>query len=229
MTTIDQIESILQIPETDKKTPVRVEEARFIYQFIQEKKISKTLEVGLGYGRSAAYIMLATQQPHTAIDPFQKNYGYQAVKNIQAAGLGAAFTHIEDFSHFALPELCHKNEQYDFIFIDGDHKFDGILIDFYFAAMLVKKGGYILFHDTWMRSTRLVNQFVEKNRHDFKTHPVALSNLHLIQKIQDTDPRDGMYFQEFYTTKSWFKYRLITYLNDHPNSLLGKVKKLIRP
>lgn len=229
MTTIDQIENILQIPETDKKTPVRIEEARFIYQFIQEQEIYKTLEVGLGYGRSAAYIMMATQKPHIAIDPFQKNYGYQAVKNIEAAGLQHAFTHIEDFSHFALPELCHKQEEFDFIFIDGDHKFDGILIDFYFASMLVKTGGYILFHDTWMRSTRLVNRFVEKNRHDFKTIDVPLSNLHLIQKIRDTDPRDGMYFQEFYTTKSWLKYRLITYLNDHPQSLLSRIKKAIRP
>ncbi|HMU70187.1 MAG TPA: class I SAM-dependent methyltransferase [Chitinophagales bacterium] len=229
MTTIEQIENILQIPDTDKKTPVRVEEAKFIYQFILGHKIHKTLEIGLGYGRSASYIMLATGKPHIAIDPFQSHYGYQAIKNITDAGLKDNFTHIEDFSHFALPELCHKNEKFDFVFIDGDHKFDGILIDYYFASMLVKTGGYILFHDTWMRSTRLVNKFVEQNRHDFKTHPVSLANLHLIQKIQDNDTRDGMYFREFYTTKSWLKYRLITHLNDHPKGLLSKLKSIFRP
>ncbi len=229
MTTIDQIESILQIPETDKKTPVRIEEAKFIYQFILDNQIHKTLEIGLGYGRSACYIMMATGLPHITIDPFQKHYGYQAIKNIEAAGLTNRFTHIEDFSHFALPELCHKNEKFDFVFVDGDHKFDGILIDFYYASMLVKTGGYILFHDTWMRSTRLVNKFVEQNRHDFKTHPVPLANLHLIQKINDSDMRDGMYFREFYTPKSWLKHKLITHISDHPNGLLSRIKQIIRP
>ena len=35
----------------------------------------------------------------------------------------------------------------DFMFLDGDHSYEGIKADFYNYASLVKKGGYIAFHD----------------------------------------------------------------------------------
>ncbi len=35
----------------------------------------------------------------------------------------------------------------DFMFIDGDHTYEGVKADFYHFYFLVKKGGYIAFHD----------------------------------------------------------------------------------
>ena len=42
-----------------------------------------------------------------------------------------------DFSHNVLPQLAQEGRKFEFIFIDGDHKFDGILVDFYYAVVLV--------------------------------------------------------------------------------------------
>lgn len=218
---LQKIEEVLYIPDEHSSTPVKKAEALFIHDFLKEKKIFSTLEVGLGYGRSASYIMAATGKPHIAIDPFQNTYRNGALQNIEKAGLSALFTHINDFSHFALPEMCKKGMKFDFIFIDGDHKFDGILLDFYYAAMLCNKNGYILFHDTWMRSTRLVTSFIENNRNDFSTLTTPLQNFHLMQKT-GVDERNGMYFREFYTRAGILKYSVIRYIDEHPDS--GAVK-----
>lgn len=40
-----------------------------------------------------------------------------------------------------------KDRQIDFMFIDGDHTYDGVKQDFEMYSKLVKKGGYIAFHD----------------------------------------------------------------------------------
>ncbi len=224
----EKIEELLYIPDHDKSTPVKKEEARFIYDFIIENNIKDTLEIGLGYGRSATYIMAATGSKHIAIDPFQQHYENQALKNIDKTGLTSLFNHIANYSHFALPELCREGKKYDFIFIDGDHKFDGILVDFYFSSMLLKPGGFILFHDTWMRATQLVTSFIGTNRNEFNSINTPLKNLHLLQKSDATDKRDGMFFREFYTLKHFFKYRIINYVNENPDSgitrLLNKLK-----
>jgi len=220
---LKRIEELLYIPEEDKTTPVKQQEAEFIYHFLKQHQLTTTLEVGLGYGRSAIYIMSATGQPHIAIDPFQQTYQNGALANIEKAGLKNQFTHIAEFSHFALPSLCKQQKQFDFIFIDGDHKFDGILIDFYFSAMLLKDQGYILFHDTWMRATKLVTAFVENNRDDFRVVDTPLHNLHMIQKVKQQDARNGMYHREFYTFKGFLKYNVINYISSHPTTFLTRM------
>lgn len=40
-----------------------------------------------------------------------------------------------------------KNQKLDFIFIDGDHSYEGVKKDFEMYSPLLKKGGYIAFHD----------------------------------------------------------------------------------
>ena len=125
----------------------------------------------------------------------------------------------EDFSHNVLPELLRNNAKFDFIFIDGDHKFDGEFVDFYFADLLLEKQGYILLHDTWMRSTQLVMQFIKTNRTDYKAIPTGLRNLALYQKIGN-DERNGMFFKEFYTFKSFLSHYLILWMSDGKKSFL---------
>jgi cephalosporin hydroxylase len=40
-----------------------------------------------------------------------------------------------------------ENKEFDFLFIDGDHSTNGVLLDFKNYSPLVKKGGYICFDD----------------------------------------------------------------------------------
>jgi len=118
--------------------------------------------------------------------------------------------------------LIKQGEKFEFIFIDGDHKFDGEFVDFYYADLLLENNGYVLLHDTWMRSTRLVMEFIKTNRKDYKKIDTGLRNFALYQKY-GTDKRNGMFFKEFYTRKSTLSYNMIMWMSNGKKSLIKKL------
>lgn len=223
----EEIATRLEIPQEDLSTSVKDNEAGFIYDFINAKSIVKTLETGFAYGKSASYIIAASGSRHIAIDPFQDKYGRLGIKNIKALGFINKLELYEDYSHNVLPMLLKKGEKFEFVFIDGDHKFDGEFIDFYYADLLLEEEGYILLHDTWMRSTRLLMKFIKTNRTDYKKLPTAFRNFALYQKL-DNDRRDGMHFKEFFTLKSLLSYHLILWMTGGKSSLLKKTLLYIK-
>jgi predicted O-methyltransferase YrrM len=220
--TPQEINQQIFVPEEDKATPIKVNEAAFIYDFLMEKGIKKTLETGFAYGRSASHIMAATGSRHIAIDPFQEKYSNIGLQNIQKLGFEELLDFKHDYSHNILPLLNGQKKKFEFIFIDGDHKFDGIFNDFYYADMLLEQGSYVLFHDTWMRSTQLVVSFIKKNRTDYKQIKTPLRNFLLFQKTGN-DNRNGMVFREFYTFKSFFVHKVILWLSNGKESRLKKM------
>ena len=219
--TSQQILSQLEIPDEDSSTPIKDNEARFIFDFIKKHGIKKTLETGFAYAKSASHIIASTREKHISIDPFQDNYQRLGLKNIEKLGLKSYLNLREDYSHNVLPEIVKSGEKYEFIFIDGDHKFDGEFVDFYYADLLLEEKGYILLHDTWMRSTRLVMKFIKSNRKDYKQLPTGLRNLALFQKC-GTDNRNGMFFKEFYTRKSTLSHYMIMWMSTGKKTPLKK-------
>jgi predicted O-methyltransferase YrrM len=49
-----------------------------------------------------------------------------------------------------------KNKKLDFLFIDGDHSYEGVKRDFEIYGPLVRKGGIIAFHDIVLGSSACV-------------------------------------------------------------------------
>lgn len=229
--TPEEINKILEIPEWDTYSAVKTTEAKFIYDFLKEKKIASTLEIGFAFARSASHIMAATNAPHIACDPFQDHYKGMGLRNVEKLGMKNHLQFIPDFSHNVLPALVKENKKFDFIFIDGDHKFDGILVDFYYSDLLLNPNGYVLMHDTWMRSTRLVERFIQTNRDDYKFIKTPLRNFSLFQKV-GKDSRNGMFFKEFYTTRSIIPHNMIIWMTNGKKgpikNLLFKIKDLVK-
>lgn len=229
-----EINARLEIPEDTSYVSIKEEEAAFLFDFIREHGIQKTLETGLGYGRSAAHILAATGNKHIAIDPFQSDYEYLALKNIRDLGLEEHFEFIEDYSHNVLPWLLKEiehgddGEKFDLIFIDGNHTFDGILLDFYYADRLLKSGGFILFHDTWMRSTQLVSSFIRRNKPNYSAERTPVRNFLVFRKTGKDDGRNGMHFREFYNRKSRLRFALITWLLEPGNGLLKRSARWLK-
>jgi len=217
-----EINSKLTIPAEDSASPIKSNEAEFIYDFLKEKGLTKTLETGFAYAKSASHIVAATRSRHIAIDPFQDHYQNLGKVNMKALGLDPFLELHEDYSHHVLPRLVDRKQKFDFIFIDGDHKFDGIFVDFYFSDLLLEKGGYILLHDTWMRSTQLAISFIKKNRKDYLCQKTPFRNLALFQKVSE-DSRDGMHYQEFFTLKATFSHRLISWMSTGKNTVLKRM------
>lgn len=221
------INQTLTIPTEDKATPIKENEAAFIYHFLKDHYLTKTLEVGFAYARSASHIIAATQSKHIAMDPFQDHYQNLGLANIKKLGFSDLLDFRKDFSHNVLPQMVKEEHKFEFIFIDGDHKFDGILVDFYYADLLLEHHGYVLLHDTWMRSTQLVMSFIETNRPDYQPMPTGLRNLALYQKVEK-DKRNGMFFKEFYTFKSVVAHNAIMWMSTGEDSFLKKMANKLK-
>ncbi|WP_028982402.1 class I SAM-dependent methyltransferase [Sporocytophaga myxococcoides] len=202
-----KIKDIIEIPKENEITSVEDHHGEFMHNLIKDNNLKSTLEIGFAYGKSGAYIMSATQGHHVAIDPFQDDFKNIGVENIGRIGLSQHLELHRDFSHMVLPQLLKEDRRFDFVFIDGDHRFDGIFIDFYYSDLLLNPGGFILFHDTWMRSTCMVESFIRNNRKDYKYIKIKENNLCLIQKV-GKDNREWMHFKEFYTLKSFWAYKM---------------------
>lgn len=217
-----EINEKLIIPKEDTASPVKSSEAEFIYNFLKDKGITSTCETGFAYAKSASHIVAATMSNHIVMDPFQENYQSLAMKNMKNLGLDKYITYYNDYSHNVLPQLHKEGKSFDFIFIDGDHKFDGEFIDFYYSDLILNEKGYVLLHDTWMRSTRLLMSFIHTNRPDYKKISTPLRNFALYQKI-GIDHRNGMHFKEFYSFKSFFTHNIIIWLTTGKKNAIKKM------
>jgi predicted O-methyltransferase YrrM len=62
-----------------------------------------------------------------------------------------------------------KGSEGDFLFIDGDHTYQGVKQDFQMYSPLVKKGGIVAFHD-------IVKQYACKNEKTTRTLSEPLSS-----------------------------------------------------
>jgi predicted O-methyltransferase YrrM len=195
---IKEIEEKVVIPPKERVVSIRVEEASFIHEFLRKRSIRRTLEIGFAYGYSAAYIIAATGCKHVVIDPNQEEYQNLGIRNLKALGFQDQYELQEQPSRLALPELLKNGKTFEFGFIDGCHKFDDIFVDWYYCDLLLEQNGYLLFHDSWMRSTQVVTDFIRTNRPDYEELTAPVKNLLLFQKRNRKDERRWDHFEEFY-------------------------------
>ncbi len=186
----------LEIPDNDRFTAIRKDQAEFIFSFLKRKKFSPTLETGFAYGCSTCYIIAATKGKHIAIDPYQHSYKNLGLKNVKRLGLKKHLRFLKLHSHVALPKLLQEGKRIEFAFVDGGHKFDEIFIDWFYIDLLLVSRGYVMFDDTWLRSTQAVASFIRKNRKDYKEIKIPIKNLYLFQKV-GVDKREWSHFEEF--------------------------------
>jgi len=193
------IEELIEVPRYAKETPIKPKEGEILHSIVKRFNFKNTLEIGLAYGRSASYIISASKSKHIVIDPFQKEkYENMGIFNLEKFGMEIFLEFRNDYSHIVLPELLKEGKKFDFIFIDGDHKYDSIMNDFYYSDLLLSTGGIIVFHDTWMKSTQLVTSFISKNRENY--HSLKLPgdyNMSFFKKYF-FDERPWDHFNEFY-------------------------------
>lgn len=138
-------------------------------RLVAELKPKRTLEIGLGSGLSGIHICWGLLEAgggfHTAIDPYQdKDWDCCALAVRDAAGCDDMFDWIKERSDQALPLMVRAGEQIDFIFIDGSHRFEHALIDFYYADQLLPEGGLVAFDDADWPSVRRAVNFARRHR-----------------------------------------------------------------
>jgi len=201
---LDKFYNELIIPKKMRVLPVNKSGGEFIYNLIKNNNLRSTIEVGFGLGVSAAYIIYATKSKHIVIDPFYKTAWNSSIgiENMKKLGFSKLLTHYNDYSHNVLPQLIKKGLKLDFAFIDGDHRYDAIFVDYYYIDLMLKERGFILFDDAGMRTTQLVASFIRKNKKNYKEINTNYGNFLLFQKISLKDSRPWYHFEEFHNKKS---------------------------
>ena len=116
--------------------------------------------------------------------PFQASL-WHGVGATQARRLSSKrFTLIEDYSIHVLSDFIRAGKSFDFIFIDGNHRFDDVLVDFYLADQVLEVGGLMVLDDIWMASIRTVLAFVLANR-AYEIVPQRSPRMAALKKLKD--------------------------------------------
>ena len=116
---------------------------------------TQTIEIGLGYGISTLHLcegLLGNASEatarHVAIDPYQaRRFSDCGLQFLDEAGVAELVEHLAEESQIALPRLLGEGRSFDFAFVDGNHRFDGVFVDLYYLGRLVLPGGIIFLDD----------------------------------------------------------------------------------
>jgi hypothetical protein len=158
-------------------TQTSIAERTAMIPYLASSKI--IVEIGIFEGFNTREFALFSPQNAQifAIDPFFKgffgfNYGkIIALKEWKKKGINHKIKVIEGFSW----DVIHNIPQgVDFIFIDGDHSFEGVRKDFELYSQLLSENGIIALHDArlfsegWTRPdwgpVRLVEEIIKPSR-----------------------------------------------------------------
>ena len=115
---------------------------------------TRTIEVGLGYGISTLFVceaLLGNGDPaakHVVVDPHQAtrfaNCGLQVLED---AGVASLVEHHAEESQIALPRFLGTGRRFEFAFVDGNHRFDGIFLDLVYLGRLLHPGAIVVVDD----------------------------------------------------------------------------------
>ncbi len=170
------------------------------------KKIDLFLEIGSFEGLTSNYVVeniLSENGKLICVDPLTDVYLNDNLTDVDIAKNNSDFIYFRDqYSRFhnnvreyldsgkihlirelstnAFPDLIkHYKGKFDFIYIDGDHRPDGVYLDAINSFKLCKKNGHILFddyrwNDTGVGIDKFLNEYVDKYTLILKEYQVLI-------------------------------------------------------
>ena len=190
-------------------SPVAVSaaEGAALREWVVREFAIRTIEIGLGYGLSALFIcdgLLAIGDAtarHVAIDPFQATrFAGCGLQVLDEARLAELVEHRAEESQIALPRLLSEGRSFDFAFVDGNHRFDGVFLDLAYLGRLVRAGGILFLDDYQLPAVARAASFFVTNLGWTIEEISARDALHQwavlrTSKLQDARPFD--YYVDF--------------------------------
>jgi hypothetical protein len=70
-----------------------------------------------------------------------------------------------------------------FIFIDGGHRFENVMVDFMLADQLCCENGYVVLDDAWFPAIETVVNYVRANRPDYAVKHLVVRNCTVLKKV----------------------------------------------
>ena len=188
-------------------TAIHPREGEALSNWVAQEQALSSIEIGFGYGISALYLFkgllsrVNADVRHAALDPNQttgfSNVGLQLIGE---AGLASRLEFYPEASEIALPRFLSENRQFDFAFVDGNHRFDWVFLDLIYLGRLLRGGSVIFLDDYQLPAIRKAVSFCTKNLHwTIEEDGVADDTHHwvVVRTAQRARPRDFDYFLDF--------------------------------
>ncbi len=149
---------------------ISIKEGLEIYKLIKKYKPKKLIEIGLACGISTCFMLCAISSGDKvySVDPFQKiqwdRFGlinaYEVIKELK----------LPNNSHNWIPKYSSDyfkstNDKYDFMLIDGDHSYNGTMIDLNGSLKILNNKGILVVDDVLHREVgKAVRDFMRNNK-----------------------------------------------------------------
>lgn len=121
-----------------------IDEAALLFKYVSEIDSPKGVEIGRFYGGSTVLLGTAVGKEGRlySIDISPKNQDTELINILRETGLNERVKLIIGDAN-----SVEINEDLDFVFIDGDHSYNGARLDHNKWGAKIKKGGFIIHHD----------------------------------------------------------------------------------
>jgi predicted O-methyltransferase YrrM len=150
-------------------TAIGAAEGEALASYVRHEGATETIETGLGYGISTLFIcegLVAGGKPahHLALDPNQSSrFSSSGLQVLEDAGVADMVEHLAEPSEIVLPRLLDQGRRFDFAFVDGNHRFDGVFLDLVFLGRLLHPGKIIFVDDYQLQSVAKAASFFVAN------------------------------------------------------------------
>jgi predicted O-methyltransferase YrrM len=136
-------------------------------KLLRESAPKRSLEIGTNYG-GTLFLLCSVSAPNAQIisldlpfGPFGGGYPKRKIPLYRQFPRGRQELHLLRADSHA-PETKERvlqllgGEKLDYLFLDGDHRYEGVRSDFEMYAPMVRSGGMVAFHDivTYRRETK---------------------------------------------------------------------------
>ena len=148
---------------------ISLDEGIQLYKIIKQYKPKNLVEIGFAVGISTLFMLCALESNAEliSVDPYQKiqwdKFGLINVDNILKEQNLPKTIHkfIEEYSKIFFK---NTNKTFDLVFIDGDHSYEGTMIDLIGANKILKKNGLLIIDDVLHQDVKkALNNFLKKN------------------------------------------------------------------
>jgi predicted O-methyltransferase YrrM len=155
---------------------IGLDEGLALREWVVREQARTTLEAGLGWAVATLFILeglvrTGSEVRHVAADPWQHQglemhrtrYEGAGLRLLEEAGVRDLVEFYEEESQIVFPRLLGEQRRFDLVFIDANHRFEGVFVDLFYAGRLLREGGVVFLDDVQLPGVRRAIEFYLAN------------------------------------------------------------------
>jgi hypothetical protein len=154
-----------------------------------------SIDIGFGMGGSVAMALAAQKDrgesfTHVSFDPFGLVQGGAVVQTYLEGEFPDEFKRVWKSSQIGLSQLLDQQGPgcAGYVFVDGGHTFEQVMVDFSLSDQLCCVDGHIVFDDSYYPAIEGVIEYIRTNRPDYVVWDNPVPNTSVVRKVSYNYP-----------------------------------------